>query len=267
QAVQPVGAPARLELVERRQLGRPRGDDQLAAALVRHAVPLDQAVHGVSALHPVPGLQRPRLVVQARVDHAAVVTALVGGELGLGLEHHERAAQPLAEGVGGGDADDAAADDGHVVPWRRAHPATSGGGVSCSTNQRSTSSGVMMPTSFPARVTGRWWMRCARSMAITSSAGANSSMEIVGCDMTSRAPVTRGSRRSALTPPVPLTKPPPEPPASTTGPPPMRPATSVAAIAASGVSGATDATRSVIMFPPRPFTPPPPPPPPRPPPT
>src|SRR5262249_46441570 len=179
-AVQPVGAPAPLELIERWQLGRPRGDDQLAAALVRHAVLLAQPVHEVATLHAVPRLQRPRLVVQPRVDHAAVVAALVGGELRLGLEHHERAAQPLAEGVGGGNAEDAAADDGDVVPGRLTHPATSGGGVSCSTNQRSTSSGVMMPTSLPARVTGRLWMRWARSMAITSSAGANSSMEIVG---------------------------------------------------------------------------------------
>src|SRR5262249_18162538 len=74
-------------------------------------------------------------------------------------------------------------------------------------------------------------------------------------DMISRASVSTGSlRRSALTTSVSLTNPTTSPPASSTGTPPIRPATRVATMAASGVSGATDATRSVIMLRACPFT-------------
>ena len=76
-AVEAVRAPAALELVERRQLASRRGDDDLAAALVRHAVLLAEAVHELAALDAVPRLQRARLVVEAGVDDAAVVAGLV----------------------------------------------------------------------------------------------------------------------------------------------------------------------------------------------
>jgi hypothetical protein len=95
-----------------------------------------------------------------------------------------------------------------------------------------------------------------RRVSITSSARANSSIAIVGCDMISRASVAIGSRRrSAFTTSVSLTKPTRSPPGSTTGTPPSRSATSVAAMAASGVPGSTDTTRSVIMLRAWPLTP------------
>ena len=113
--VEAVGPAASLELVERGKLARLGRDDDLAAALVRHAVLLDQAVHQVPTLDAVPRFERARLVVQPRVDHAAVVAALVRGEVVLRLQHGQRAAQPLAQRVRRGDTDDAAADDDDVV--------------------------------------------------------------------------------------------------------------------------------------------------------
>ena len=58
-------------------------------------------------------LSEPGRVVDARVDHAGVVAALVRGEAVLLLQHHHRGVRaPLEQGQGGGQPDDAAADDG-----------------------------------------------------------------------------------------------------------------------------------------------------------
>jgi hypothetical protein len=61
-------------------------DDQLPAALGRDAVALAERVHPPRALDTEAGLQRTRRVVDARVDDAAVVAALVNGGLPLALD-------------------------------------------------------------------------------------------------------------------------------------------------------------------------------------
>ena len=114
----------------------------------------------------------------------------------------------------------------------------------------------MMPTSLPARATGR--CGCARdAQRVDHLVGGR---ELVDRDRRLRHDLARlgdarDPRSSAFTTSVSLTKPTTEPSASTTGTPPMRSATSVAAIATSGVSGATVTTRSVIMLRACPFTP------------
>src|SRR5262249_10828813 len=66
-------------------------------------------------LDAVPRLQRSRLVVQAGVDDAAVVAALVRREMVLRLQDCQRAVRLLAQRVRRGDTDDPAADDDNVV--------------------------------------------------------------------------------------------------------------------------------------------------------
>ena len=92
-------------------------------------------VERLAALGAELGLQRPGRVVDARVDDAGVVAGLVGGDVGLALEHEDArvgvAPQQLA---GGREAEDAGADDDDVpgavhqwiagsgtppAPWRK----------------------------------------------------------------------------------------------------------------------------------------------------
>ena len=70
-----VRAPAlekRLELRHLRGAGR---DDQFSAAPVRHAVARAELVQPIAPLHAQPRLERSLRIVDARVDHAAVVRA------------------------------------------------------------------------------------------------------------------------------------------------------------------------------------------------
>ena len=82
-----VLAAAALQLVEARHLGRSAGHDQLAAALVRDPLRLAVLVHAPRARHAQPGFQRSRLVVDAGMDHPAVVAGLVAGDVVLGFDH------------------------------------------------------------------------------------------------------------------------------------------------------------------------------------
>ena len=113
--LQSVGPTFGLDRVQRGNFAQPRGHDQLAAFLVDDAVLVAEAVKGFTAGHAVLGLERSRLVVQAGMDHAAVVAGLVGGQLAFGLEDDDRVHPGPDQGHGRGQADDAAADDGHVV--------------------------------------------------------------------------------------------------------------------------------------------------------
>ena len=72
------------------------------------------------SLHAQPGLQRAGRVVEARVDDARVVAALVGGELGLPLEHADRRSRTAVDQLAGDrQADDPAPDDGEVAALGR----------------------------------------------------------------------------------------------------------------------------------------------------
>src|SRR5262249_46165814 len=86
----PRPPPARLRaaagLAEPLELGTLDGDDQLAAALVWNPAAGAVLVELARAFDAEPRLQRSGLVVDAGVDHAAVVRALVSGYPRLALE-------------------------------------------------------------------------------------------------------------------------------------------------------------------------------------
>ena len=71
-----------LQLVESRQLGLVRGDDQLAVAARLDPALVAVGVEQPRALDAEPRLERARGVVDAGVDHPARVRGLVGGESG-----------------------------------------------------------------------------------------------------------------------------------------------------------------------------------------
>src|SRR5438445_12309330 len=100
QAGDPVGPATTLELLQARELRGVGRDDQLAASLARDPPPLAVLIQLARSGDAQARLQRPRLVVDAGVDHAGVVAGLMAAELGLALEHAERGArgatQPLA---------------------------------------------------------------------------------------------------------------------------------------------------------------------------
>src|SRR4030081_2912703 len=85
-----VGATATLELPQARELGDLTSDDQLAAPLVGDPPLAAVAIELGCPLQAQPSLQRPGGVVDAGMQHARVVPALVGAELSLALEHADR---------------------------------------------------------------------------------------------------------------------------------------------------------------------------------
>src|ERR1019366_6239802 len=115
QAREAVLPRAALELREGGQLGLFRGDDELAADLVRDAVSLAERYEQAPAFHAGFRLLGARLVVEARMDDAAVVARLVRGDLLLLLEDHDGEARRALEQLQGcGEAHDAAARDRDV---------------------------------------------------------------------------------------------------------------------------------------------------------
>ena len=73
------------------------------------------------ALHAAARLKRAGRVVDAGMDDAAVVPGLVGRDARLLVQHHDsRARVPLGQRDGGGEPDDAGADDGDVSGSRHA---------------------------------------------------------------------------------------------------------------------------------------------------
>ena len=86
-------------------------------------------VEGVAAGRAELGLQGAGGVVDARVDDAGVVARLVGGDLGLSLEHEDSRVRVAAEELaGGGEAEDARSDDDDV-PGRSVHQWIAGSGT------------------------------------------------------------------------------------------------------------------------------------------
>jgi hypothetical protein len=111
-----VGARTPLELREPRQLVLAERDDELADAVDGDGAALAVGVHARGAVDAQPGLQRAGRVVDAGVDHAAVVAALVCGRRGLALDDEQAAAGAAREHLAGhGEPDDAGPDDEGVV--------------------------------------------------------------------------------------------------------------------------------------------------------
>ena len=100
------------------QLGQSRAlrvrgrDDQLAALLVRDAVLATEPLHLANAVDGEPRLERSRGVVEARVEHAAVVATLMLADLRFLLEDDD---PPVTIGVQqlvcSRETNDSAADD------------------------------------------------------------------------------------------------------------------------------------------------------------
>lgn len=84
---QPIGFAAALEFLQPGQLLLPGGDDDLAAPFVGDVVLPAKAVHRLAPLDAQARLGAVRFVVKPGVDHAAVVSGLVGGQAVLGFQH------------------------------------------------------------------------------------------------------------------------------------------------------------------------------------
>jgi len=104
-----VGARLSVELLQAGDLPRIGGDDQLAAAPVDDAAPLEVGVQRGPARDAQPRLERARGVVDAGVDHLAVARARPGSNRPFALEHHDLAACER-EGARHREADHASAD-------------------------------------------------------------------------------------------------------------------------------------------------------------
>ena len=111
-----VGGPPPVQLFEAGYLRVVGGDDHLAAHLVGYPAlvavgPEHRAAGGAEV-----GLLGPGRVVDAGVDHAAVVPGLVGGDLGLLLKHDGTLPGEVQDELPRRrEADYAAADDRYVV--------------------------------------------------------------------------------------------------------------------------------------------------------
>src|SRR5207244_3019556 len=86
--------------------------DLFPAYRVGNAVRLAERHHLPDAGNRYPRFHRSGLVVKAAVQHAAVVSGLMLGDSVLFFEHRDaRPREPLAQPVGSGQANDAAAND------------------------------------------------------------------------------------------------------------------------------------------------------------
>jgi hypothetical protein len=107
-----------VQVVQPRNLVGSSCHHQLPAHLVRYVVFLAESNHLPDASNRQPGLHRPRLVVEAAVQHAAVVAALMLSNAGFFLEHRDgRAWKLLSQSKCGGQPDNSPADhrNAHVL--------------------------------------------------------------------------------------------------------------------------------------------------------
>src|SRR5262249_44790994 len=97
------------------ELGLVERDDQLSDALVRDALLVAVGVHGTRARDAEARLRASRRVVDAGVDDAAVVPALMCRDALLLLEDGDASRRVTPQELAGrGEADDPAADDADV---------------------------------------------------------------------------------------------------------------------------------------------------------
>ena len=104
------------ELCHARQLVGGRGDDDLAAHLVRQVVATTERDRLAIALHREPRLEAAGRVVQPGMDDVGVVAGLVRPERGFPLDHGDPARRVgAAQCEGGRQPDDPTTDDDDVV--------------------------------------------------------------------------------------------------------------------------------------------------------
>ena len=90
-------------------------DDHLAADLVRDSLGRAKLFHRLLAGPAVDRLERARLVVDARVEHARVVAGLMMGQLGFLLQHHDAPAGILPRDlIGRGETDNSSANHRNI---------------------------------------------------------------------------------------------------------------------------------------------------------
>ncbi len=120
---------ALVELVQVLELALLGSNDQFADVFVRNLLRVAILPERFAAFDTELGLERPRLIVDPRVDHAGVVAGLVRRQDVLFLEDDQ-----LEVGVAGEEfapgrqADDAAPDDRDVVRHMRGNSRMGGGG-------------------------------------------------------------------------------------------------------------------------------------------
>ena len=125
-AVGPAAVGQRVQAAGLRLVGR---HDDLAAALVGDVVLPAELQHLLGPAHGEPRLGGAGPIVEAAVDHAAVVPRLVLTDVGLLLDHDDgQPGEALDQGERGGQANDAAADDGDVARGRGGGGRAAGGG-------------------------------------------------------------------------------------------------------------------------------------------
>src|SRR5439155_25173646 len=108
---QPVGVASPLEIVEARELGLADRHDQLAGLRMRDAMGIAERPQLGGTANAESGFERTRLVIDPRVNHTAVVPALVGGNLRFLFEHEDSSAGLAVDDLPcGRQADQAGAD-------------------------------------------------------------------------------------------------------------------------------------------------------------
>ena len=92
QSLDSVGAPQGEQLLEDGHFVCVVCDDKLSAALVCHRFGAAEVVHEVASLHTQPRLERAGRIVEAGVNHAAVVRAGIEARAHVTLEHADACA-------------------------------------------------------------------------------------------------------------------------------------------------------------------------------
>ena len=111
-----VGDAALVQRAQARDLFLRGGDDHLAAAVVLDPVRVTELDGQPGPFHTELGLVRARLVVDAGVDHPAVVPGLVVPSSDSFSRIATTPGRALHDRACGGQPDDPAADDHHVEP-------------------------------------------------------------------------------------------------------------------------------------------------------
>jgi hypothetical protein len=116
EVVDAVLPPTLVKLLEANELGLFGRDDQLADHLIRDGLGVAVGPRQRVTLDTQPRLERPRLIVDARMDDAAVVPGLMLVVLGLFFDVRKLEARVAVQELAGRrQPHDAAADDGDVI--------------------------------------------------------------------------------------------------------------------------------------------------------
>jgi hypothetical protein len=116
QTRQPIGCAPALQLVESTELGLLRCDHDLPRSSKRDGSRVTQALELGATLNAETGFERPGSVIEPGMEHAAVVTALVGADPFLLVEDENGCSLVLLQNSPSNtQADQPGADDADVV--------------------------------------------------------------------------------------------------------------------------------------------------------